>query len=236
LETKTTARSQSKNTKRKTDSTAVPGRVVKRISLPDGRNRKREALRRLGIDNPSLLQGLPRITHILAEAEQGLPQVLQALQASDDADAHAFIQRYDSVSPSDMATGIRWEDIAFAAGIQPIQLLKVAVGALIEQFGTMGQIIAATSHPLVTKKTVRIALSDKDTRERKMLLQAQGFLPMPKSSTIIGRIQIANLGEARPNPPWPHEEGTLGTVSKLPTMEEDLQLFHGYWLREYGRK
>jgi type II secretory pathway component PulM len=56
-------------------------------------------------------------------------------------------------------------------------LLKVAVGALVEQFGTVGQIIAATSHPLGTKKTVQIALSDKGTRERKMLLQAQGFLP-----------------------------------------------------------
>jgi hypothetical protein len=232
LKPQATAWSKSKKTGSETASTSALGHVVKRITVPDVRNRKAEALRRLGIDNPSVLQGLPRTTHILAEAEQGLPQVLQALSASDDVDAQAFVQKYDSISPSDMAEGIRWEDIAFAAGITPLRLLEVSVSALVQQFGTAGQIIAATSHPLVTRKTVQMALTDKGTKERKMLLEATGFLPTPKTSTIVGRIQIANLNGSTASQAAEAEQGD--TSGLLPSFEDDVARFHEAWLK--GRR
>lgn len=194
--------------------------------MPDGRSRKNEALGRVGISNPALLSGLPRITHILAKAEKGLAQVLEALRASNDPDAQAFVSKYDSLAAFDHQL-VGWEEIAFAAGIPSYRLLEISVSALLQQFGTVGQIIAATSHPLVVEATVRRALTEKGTREREMLLQAQGFLPTPKGSVIIGRVQIANLSGS----PEPSEPETTD-YADLPSMEDDLRGIHDMMLGE----
>jgi len=53
-----------------------------RLVMPNRRNSKAEPWRRLGIEDPSVLDTLPRITRILAAAKHGLPHVLLALRAS----------------------------------------------------------------------------------------------------------------------------------------------------------
>ena len=199
---------------------------TRRIVMPNSRNSRAEAWRRLGIEDPSVLETLPRITRILAAAKQGLPHVLLALRASADPDARAFVRKYDSVSPSDRRyrIGSNWDAIAFAAGVDPLRLLEVAVSSLCRAGENVGPIIAAASHPRITKKTVQMAMTDKGHRERKMLLSATGFLPTPKDSTIIGRVQLAN------GPKAPKEEQNSRVL--LPSMEDDLKLLHSSSLPE----
>ena len=155
------------------------------LVMPNRRNSKAEAWRRLGIEDPSVLNTLPGITRILAAGKQGLPHVQLALRASADPDARAFIRKYDSISRSELRYGIgsSWEAIAFAAGLDPLRLPEVAVSSLIHDEEALGQIFAAASLPRITKQTVQMALTDKGHRERKMLLSATGFLPTPRGFT-----------------------------------------------------
>ena len=185
----------------------------RKLSL-EPRNKRDEALRRLGLKEDS--ERLIVVTPQLAQAEGGLPQVLEALRASDDPDAVAFIAQYDSVSEDDLRR-VSWEEISMSAGVEPKRLLEISVSALFEQQQTVASIIAATAHPLVVRKTVQMALTDGGKRDREMLHLAQGFLPTPKGSTVINRVQIANMnGKAAA------EEAPLQIADDLPSMEDDL--------------
>jgi len=202
---------------------------TRRLVMPNSRNSRAEAWRRLGIEDPSVLNTLPRVTRILASAKQSLPRVLLALRASADPDARAFVRKYDSVSPSDRRyrIGSNWDAIAVAAGVDPRRLLEVAVSSLCRAGENVGPIVAAASHPRITHKTVQMALTDKGRRERKMLLSATGFLRTPKGFTVMGRMQIANQ-----NGPRTAELNEGDKPGLLPSMEDDLKLLHNSWLTE----
>jgi hypothetical protein len=126
-----------------------------------------------------VLRTLPRITRILAEAKEGLPQALLSLRGSGDPDAKVFVHKYDSVSRSDRRyrIGSNWEAIAFAAGLDPRRLFGVAVDCLLHDEETVAQIIAATAHPLVVKRSVEHALAPGGWRDRHDLMAARGFHP-----------------------------------------------------------
>jgi hypothetical protein len=183
----------------------------------------------LGIEDPSVLDTLPRITRILAAGKQGLPRVLLALRASKDPSARAFVRKYDSVSPNDRRYRIssNWEAIAFAAGLDPYRLLEVSVSALARQGETIGEIISASSHPYIVEKSVNMALKDHGVTDRRNLLAARGFLPVPKGSTIIGRVQITNQNGSRTA-----ELNDGDKPGLLPSMEDDLKLLHNSRLTE----
>lgn len=182
------------NGKMKLKSTRKPGRPRSNPELVSTRNRKGEALRRLGVD-PEKLIGVPKITHILKRAEGGIPQVLEALRGSEEDAAQCFVQKYDSLSESDRSF-ISVEDVAVACGIDTATLLGVATKALFSQQQQVSAVIAATGHPLIVQKSVQMALQDKGIRDREMLHTAVGFLPTPKGATIISqRFQIANIHE-----------------------------------------
>lgn len=152
-----------------------------------------------------------------------MPQVIEALRSNPDEDAQKFIKAYDSVSVSDMKfVGI--EEIAIACGIGIKRLGEVAFSSLLQQSQTAAAIIAATSHPEVVKKTVQVALSDRGTREREMMLIAGGTLPSPKGIVINNRNQQANVNA-------PAEAAQKAVVpedisAELPTMDNDIRALH----------
>lgn len=141
------------------------------------------------------MQGVPKITHILRNAEGGIGQVLEALRGSDDEQAVKFMAKYDALSVSDIQK-LSLEEIAISCSIDTPSLLGVATKALFAQQQQVSAVIAATAHPLVVRKTINVALQDKGSKDREMLHQAVGFIPTPKGSTIISqRFQIANIAE-----------------------------------------
>ena len=180
---------------------------------PDVRNRRGEALRRLGV-KPEQLVNVPKISHILAYAEHGLRQVIDALRGHDEEDAQAFIQKYDTLSPSDRKH-LTIEDICIAAGVRTLDLLGSAAKALVLESQTVSSIIAATSHHKVVKKTVEMAETDGGHRDREMIHLATGFLPSKGGSTFINnRVQVANFDGDKP--------GAGGATPAAPVDEEDL--------------
>src|SRR5208337_2650998 len=84
----------------------------------DSRNRRKEALRRLGVKAEQLVD-IPQISHILKHAEHGLRQVIDALRGHDEEDAQAFIRKYDSLSASDRKH-LTIEDICVAAQVRKL--------------------------------------------------------------------------------------------------------------------
>lgn len=190
----------------------------------DVRNRKTEALRRLGL-NPEQMVGVPRITFQLEHAEGGLEQVIEALRGSDETDAQAFIRKYDTCSASDLDK-LTLEEVAVAAGIRPLDLLGVATKALFQQSQTVAGVIAASAHHKVVAKNIQMALNDKGVRDREMHLTATGHLPLPKGTVIFNqRTQVANF-----NAPGGHEGAVEGDpeipsapdLDELPSMDEDI--------------
>lgn len=185
--------SQSRS-KMKLKSSRPPGRPKSNPKLVSSRNRKTDALRRLGLEVGERI-GVPKITHILKSAEGGIPQVLEALRGSEEEIAQRFVQKFDGLSESDRGF-VSIEDVATACCIDTPTLLGVATKALFSQQQQVSAVIAATAHPLVVQKTVQNALQDKGVRDREMLHTAVGFLPTPKGATIISqRFQIANIHE-----------------------------------------
>ncbi|HKM83869.1 MAG TPA: hypothetical protein VJY15_23300 [Candidatus Acidoferrum sp.] len=185
----------------------------------DSRNRRKEALRRLGVKAEQLVD-IPQISHILKHAEHGLRQVIDALRGHDEEDAQAFIRKYDSLSASDRKH-LTIEDICVAAQVRTLDLLGSATKALVLESQTASSIIAATSHQKVVKHTVRMALQDGGHRDREMIHLATGFLPSPKGSTFINqRVQVANFGSEKP-----HAGGAPAPVvdeEDLISMDDDL--------------
>jgi hypothetical protein len=180
------------------------------------RNDRQDALRRAGIDDPAQVENLPRVSSILRFARGGLATVLTWLRASVDEDARKFVQKYDEIRPRDRRY-VRWEEIAFACNLDPYRLLEVAVSVLVKNGETVGQIISATSHPMVVRKSVEMALTDGGFKDRRSLLSARGFLPVPRSATIFNRVEVANF----------NQQNGPQSDAKLPEMEDDLKDIHG---------
>lgn len=166
--------------------------------------------------------GVPRITHMLEEAEGGLAQVIEALRASDEEEAIAFIRKYDELSDSDRDR-VSIEAIAVSAGVRVVDLLGTATKALFAQGETVASIVSSTARPQVTKKTIQMALQDKGVRDREMFHTATGFLPIPKGTLIMNnRTQVANFnaGGREPDDDVDIPEGPVG--GDLPSMDDDV--------------
>jgi hypothetical protein len=169
-----------------------------------------------------VVENLPQISGILRFARGGLATVLTWLRSSTDPDARTFVRKYDEIKPRDRRY-VRWEEIAFAAGMDAFRLLEVAVSTLVRNGETVGQIISATSHPMIVRKSVEMALTDGGFKDRHSLLSARGFLPMPRYNTILNRIDVTNVNQQ-----------TNGEKTELPSMEDDLHDIHGLLIGSGG--
>jgi len=87
-------------------------------ALSKGIQRRNEALRRIGV-TPEQMLGKAIITPQLKDGSWlASKPFLEALRASEDEDAVAFLSKYDQVPVGDREK-LTWEEIAVAAGISP---------------------------------------------------------------------------------------------------------------------
>jgi hypothetical protein len=159
------------------------------------RDARSEALRRLGV-KPEQMRGVPEIQGQFRNHKEGIAGVIEAMRAFDEEDAQDFVEKYDSLSPSDRKR-ITISEVCVAAGLRPIDLLGTATKAVFQYSQTASSLISSSNHPAVTEKTVKMALTDGGHRDREFIHTAQGYLPLPKGATIIGRLtQVANFGDS----------------------------------------
>jgi hypothetical protein len=132
--------------------------------------------------------------------EGGVEGVVEALRFSqEDESARAFPQKYDSIPPADRPY-LSIDEICVAAGVDPSRLLKLAVDRLVKISLMKANIEVSSSLPRVIKATVKSALTDKGTRDRRLLFQIAGILPTahPASPLAVPSEIRAQKPEARP--------------------------------------
>lgn len=177
------------------------------------------ALSRLGI-GAEQLRGVPRISHILDHAEGGLVTVVAALRLCEDPDGIKFLDKYDSLSATDLDY-VTVEDICVAAGVHTKRLLELAVSALVEDGESSGKIIAATYHPRVIRATAISALGYDGYNDRKLFLGGTGFMPQPANrSGGVFQVQINNQALAVAN------AGDSDGANIPVQAEDDLKVLH----------
>jgi hypothetical protein len=215
----TSAISQSR--RRKTQKKSRNGLIQSsdHVKLPSKRRNEREEIcHRLGIRLEDAAS-VPEFTNQLKSADGGLPQVLAAIRSSEDPELKSWLGKYDSLSERDRKK-IGWEVIAVAAGVKPGNFLGNCLIALQAQQANISAIIAHSNHPKIVQKRVRMALRDEGIRDREALDIAVGFLPSHKGTSIVNRIQVANLS----SPETPPTE--IEVKDDLPLMENVVTDLH----------
>ena len=158
-----------------------------------------EARKRLGI-TPEQMQLVPRISHLLALAENGVDGCIAALRLSDDQDALKFLAKYDSISASDRGR-LTVEEICVASEV-PVKNFLAAAMVAIEYLGKSAAAMATASfYGPVIKSTAEAAINGKNaTANRKLFLSGAGFLPRPANREpggVFVNITNQNANDAR---------------------------------------
>jgi hypothetical protein len=146
------------------------------------------------------MQGAARISPVLESVEGGVESAIEALRfLRDDECARAFLQKYDSIPPADLPY-LSIDQICDAAEVDPKQLLTLAVDWLVKISVMKTQIELYGNLPGVTKAMVKIALTDKGTRDRRLLFQIAGILPTahPAGPLAVPSKTRTQKPEARP--------------------------------------
>jgi hypothetical protein len=174
------------------------------------------------------MRGVPRITHLLEQADGGTATVVAALRLCDDDDACKFLEKYDSISESDKGR-LSIEEIAVAAEVGTKRLLELAVSSLVEDSKSAGAIIAASFHPKVVRASARYAMTPLGDADRKLFLSATGFTPQTKNAgggvfVTINQTQ-QQLAQARADGLVEGEVGGTGEKA-FDSADEELKTLH----------
>lgn len=121
-----------------------------------------------------------------------MAKVVEALRGYDEEDAQLFIEKYDSISESDLAR-LSIEEICTAADVKTLDVLGCITKALVAESQTVSSILVASNHPKIVRATIKRAMLAEGHREKEMIHTATGFLPTTKGSTFINKVQVANF-------------------------------------------
>jgi hypothetical protein len=189
-------------------NSAKPSR--KRLSLAK-KDRTEEARKRLGITAEDM-KGVPKIGYLFRAAEGGMDACLEALRGYDDEDAQAFVEKYDSVSKSDMER-LTVEEVCIASGLTIRRLREILLSALAEQSAEVSKVMVLTSQKSVIDATIKAATRETpifdregsivghtngDVKAMEIFHKATGFLPTPKGATTT--INLQQLNQTANNP------------------------------------
>lgn len=123
-----------------------------------------------------------------------------------------IVVAYDSLSTANKGT-TRLEDLCAGAEITPGEFLGLVTTALWERNADIGRLIAAVNHPKVIESTIQHSQSPFGGGDRKMLLEAAGFLPTSKGVSI-------NIDNSKKTLNTSGGTTTIESVG-LPTFEQD---------------
>jgi len=147
--------------------------------------------------------------------------VVEALRGYDEDDAQAFIDKYDSISASDLQY-LTIEAICCAADVKTLDILGCITKALNAESQTVSSILVAIKHPKIVRETLKRAMLAEGHREKEMIHTATGFLPSPKGSTFINKVQVANFDGDKPHASGTTIDQPAPDEADLVSMDEDL--------------
>lgn len=161
------------------------------------------ARRRLGVTLEGM-KDVPKITDRLIAGAGSVEAAIAAIAADDSEDARDFMERYRSLSKSDLER-VSVEEIFTAAGLSARRFVEMVTGALMQQSIDVTKMILSVSQPLVTKATVKAATSEQpimdaqgmvvgytngDIKAQEIFHKITGMLPIPKGSQTFINIPV----------------------------------------------
>jgi hypothetical protein len=126
-----------------------------------------------------------------------LTDCIDALRASPDPTARAFIRVYDSEIPVRTRPLVPFEAYCVAAKVCPSRVTEVIVAVLAKQRVLEGAVIAALAHPTIMRANAHAAAFEEGVVDRMAHLKMVGAMPLPKSSqTVVNVNATANAAAA----------------------------------------
>lgn len=151
------------------------------------------AARRVGVGRPSDEERAGEVLPFEAtlayvfRTSGGKTAAINAARLLEETDPRfkRFTYAWDSASESDRKS-LRLEDLCGGADLSPDEFLAKIIPALWQRNTDISRVIAAIAHPQVVAASIEVATSSGTfgATDRKMLLEASGFLPTKQGSTI----------------------------------------------------
>lgn len=170
-------------TPRKTDASATT------ILTASARKYQETFYKALSIDS-SAVASTPKISHILNSIPGGIHKAIEYIYGSEEPEARAFVTLYDEIMATPhlfaciLANAIPFEAFCVKLNIPSRKMLELVTGACFEQSSSASALLAAASHPIVTRATVEAAMYPDGHQDRKLMHQHARFIPTPKNTVV----------------------------------------------------
>jgi len=154
------------------------------------------------------VNALPRISHLLKPAGN-TAQIVEYLRHSEEPDAVAVcaqadrLIKYVGAKRHVLLEAASVEALCAAAGVSPKKLFGIIAAEVAEQSAQATALLSKAMHPKVLEKTIQYAMKEGGMADRKMIHQAEQYLPVPKTSVtfakhIDARTQTQNVAILKP--------------------------------------
>jgi hypothetical protein len=144
---------------------------------------------------PEALAETPRITHLLRPIG-GSRKVFEYLSGSEKTEARKILELRIRLNKRQQAA-VPFEAYCVAAGVSTKTMFGIISEEVMEQSGKARELIVNASRQDVIQAAVESAKTMTGTKDREYLLKHDGFLPLPKSTTVFGNVdnrkQTANV-------------------------------------------
>jgi hypothetical protein len=147
------------------------------------------------------VESLPKIRH-LCKPVGNCAAILDYLSHSEEPEAVAVCQKAKAVPRTTLAV-VPIEALCAAAGVSPKKLFGIIAQEVSDQSAKATALMSKAMHPRVLEATIDAALLPDGTADRKIIHQAEQYLPVPKTSVtfakhIDARTQTQNVAILRP--------------------------------------
>lgn len=125
---------------------------------------------------------ISHITKVVGDTQT----LLDFLKGSNEKEAKAIVEQARKLNKTQIGA-VPIEALCVAGNVPTKKLLEVLMGAVAEQGAIATQLLSKAAHPKVVQATVDAALLPDGSNDRRMLHQAEGFVPIPKTSITVNR-------------------------------------------------
>lgn len=186
-----------------------------------------KACRTLGVEMERLRKS-PDISQILARSVGPRQRVIDSLRFSEDPSAIAFLNIYDDLSMADRRS-VPFEAVCINGDISPASVLGAALVSAKIVGAQESMLTTAIEHPELVRKTFEYAKSIPGAHaDRRMLLEASGYLPNAKGGQVNvnllnGSPQLAQPALEAEESEEESDERTFETA--FPSINQSLELW-----------
>ncbi len=152
---------------------------------------------------PEQVEDIPKISHLLRGLGDGKSithRVFEYLSGSEDEDARRLV-RSRRLLTTEQAEAVPIEAFCVAAGITSRRLFGLIAQEVVEQEALATALLTRAAHPKVVQATIDSALTMFGDKDRKMLHQEAGFIPVPKNQITINKNNVTNVANVAMLPP-----------------------------------